>query len=638
MSTRQEAIQTYSKWNNIWYMMKEIKLAGWHYYGFLLFDILSQIAVPVILVFLPSRVVVLLQNQSNITAILLESSIWIVSILIIKFIKTYSHERIMLLASLLCDAHYWYKLQVHQLSCDVMELENAKQGELLDEIRNGLHDADGMGSYAGILGMYMYTELLVVNVVGFLIFSFFAGGLHPVLLVILIVTSSLNCYAKNHALRYEVTHMDDFWENTGRFWYLKEESRNMAKAKDIRMYQLYDIFREKLNQNTMEATYRYHDINIKHRTSDIIIRFSTLLQYGIAYGFMIYLMKQGSLSISSFVAYIGIVAGFSSWVSQIVLSYSRITSISTHISVYRNYIKDEEPQVTTSTAIPPITSVHEIRFEDICFGYDEHLIFDHFSLTLHKGEKLAIVGINGAGKTTLIKLLCGLYPLQGGRILLDGEDIATMDVEVYRRYLSILFQDFHILPFSIAENVACSWSEEYEQMDDNEFSTFIHRHFQMEPAGNAYDEQRVIDCLKQTKLYDDLKLEQGIHTPMTQILDSTGIELSGGQTQRLMLARALYKNAPILILDEPTSALDPIAESDLYEEYANLCEDKISIFISHRLSSTRFCDRILFLDHGKILEEGNHESLMRQNGHYANMYQIQSHYYQEEVERNEAGI
>lgn len=130
-------------------------------------------------------------------------------------------------------------------------------------------------------------------------------------------------------------------------------------------------------------------------------------------------------------------------------------------------------------------------------------------------------------------------------------------------------------------------------------------------------------------------LPRGIHTVLTQWLDEDGISLSGGELQRLMLARALYKNAPILILDEPTSALDPIAESELYEEYAKLCSGKISLFISHRLSSTRFCEKILFLENGKIVEEGTHDELMKKMGKYAKMFNIQSHYYQKEVEENE---
>lgn len=638
METRQVAIRTYTKWSNLWHMWKEIKLAGIRYYIFFIMDILAQILVPVSLVFLPARAVQLLQQSVSIISVLIEVASWISAILLINVMKTYCHERIKLLASLMCDAQYWYKIQQHQLSCDILNLENVEQRKLLNEIRHGLWERDGSGGYAGVIGMYINGEQLLVNTIGFLIFSVLAGGLHPILLVILIVTSLMNCYVKHQSLQYEVTHMDVFWDNADRFWYLKQESRNMAKAKDIRMYHLYDTFQTKLHKNTEEANQVYQDIMKHHRNANMFLRFSTLIQYASAYGFMMMMMKQGSLSVATFVAYIGIVAGFSTWVSNIVESYARLTSISTHFSVYRSYINDTCDEVSTKPSQVP-QSIQKIVFEDVSFGYGEKLIFDHFSLTLHASEKIALVGVNGAGKTTLTKLLCGLYPLTNGRILIDGIDIATMDQECYRACISILFQDFHVLPFSISENVACCWNSEYETMERNECSTFIQHHHASLHHHVIYDEQRVIECLKQTKLYEKVEtLEYGIHTPLTQNLDPNGIELSGGQTQRLMLARALYKNAPILILDEPTSALDPIAESELYEEYASLCDRKISIFISHRLSSTKFCDRILFMEHGCIVEEGTHEELMKKNGRYAYMYQVQAHYYQKEVEKYEAGI
>ena len=638
MLNRQEAIKAFSRWDNMWMILKEMKLAGYRYYLFLLIDLLIQLIIPILMVFLPARVVSLLQNNLDLNYLLIEISVWIIGILLLNFIKTYAHERITLLAFLMCEGIYWRKVQLYTLSCDLPKIENIEENTFLDEIRHTLHDNDGMGHFSGLLGMYVYGEIFIVSILGFIIYSLFAGNLHPLLLVVLFICSVINSVIKNNSLNYEQKHMDEFWENSNRFWYLKDESRNMAKAKDIRMYQLYNTFKNQLTLNAKEATDIYGDIMKHHAIGGLVIRFSSVLQYGVSYGLMIYMMQRGELSIVSFVAYIGIVAGFSSWINKIIESYSKISLISSHFSVYRSYInvKETEPVAIKSTP----KQVKEIRFDDVCFGYKNNLIFDHFNLVLKENEKIALVGVNGAGKTTLTKLLCGLYPLQSGRILVDGVDISTMDSKDYRDYISILFQDFHVLPFSLAKNVACTWeNSSLDSMHTNELKRLFDKMDVASSIEGIYDEEKIIRCLKRAKLFDKVvSLPKGIHTPLTQILNPDGIELSGGQTQRLMLARALYKDAPILILDEPTSALDPIAESELYEEYASLCENKISLFISHRLSSTRFCDRILFMENGAILEEGDHDSLMNLNEKYAEMYQIQGHYYQKEAKKNEAGI
>ena len=214
------------------------------------------------------------------------------------------------------------------------------------------------------------------------------------------------------------------------------------------------------------------------------------------------------------------------------------------------------------------------------------------------------MGLNGAGKTTLVKLLCGLLDPTEGRVLLNGQDIRTFDRAEYYRLFSAVFQDYSLLCTTVAENVA-------------------------QTASNI-DEERVWKCLQKAGLTEVIQaLPQGIHTHVGRDVFLDGVLFSGGQTQRLMLARALYKGSPILFLDEPTAALDPIAEDDIYRKYSAMTEGKTSLFISHRLASTRFCDRILFLDQGKIAEEGTHEMLLALGGGYAKLFEVQSRYYQE---------
>lgn len=646
MLSREEARKQYTLLQNMKYALSDMKIIGYRYYIYLLLDILIQIIVPFLLIQIPAQVVRLLQNKIVIEKLLLYILVCISGILILNLVRTFSHQQIDNMVFVLTEVQYWRKLNKKVLSCDLKQLEDDEEQERLHEVRSSLQDQDGVDHFAGIRGFYFYGSNLIINVMGFLLYACLAGRVHPLLLVILVLTAVMNCFAKSKAIRYQFNHISTFWENTRKFWYLKRESINTEKTKDIRMYHMYNWFESELDTNTKVAKEVYNDIQRRHCYANVVVKITSLIRDGFAYGFLIYQLMNGSMEVAEFLFYIGVVAGFGIWVSQIVDSYAYLRKINDGIALFRAYIKGEkeesEEDTYTEQAIPK--TCHTITFEDISFGYDEIMIFDHFSLTINVGEKIALVGVNGAGKTTLMKLMCGLYTLNGGRILVDGQDIASLDKDLYYSYISILFQDVHVLPFSIAKNVSCAWttkemSEIEAKENDNPFSHAFTKLDSETLINNIYEEKRVVDALKQANLWEKIcTLPKGIHTSLTQILDVEGIQLSGGETQRLMLARALYKDAPILILDEPTAALDPIAESELYEEYADLCEGKISVFISHRLSSTRFCDRILFLEKGKIIEEGNHETLMNLNGKYANMYRIQSHYYQKEVERYEAGI
>lgn len=254
-----------------------------------------------------------------------------------------------------------------------------------------------------------------------------------------------------------------------------------------------------------------------------------------------------------------------------------------------------------------------IVLEDVSFAYKKEdgtsgeKILEHFNLTIAPGEKLALVGVNGAGKTTLVKLLCGLYQPDQGRILINGRSRAQMDPGEWYQMFSVVFQEQLVLPITIAENLSLRRREE---TDD-------------ERAWTALEKAGLSETFARQKLTLD--------TFMKKTISHKGIELSGGQQQRLMLARALYKDAPLLVLDEPTAALDPIAESEVYESYLQHSRGKTAIFISHRLASTRFSDRIILLDHGRIQEEGTHDQLMEMGGAYAHMYQVQSSYYEKEA-------
>ena len=232
------------------------------------------------------------------------------------------------------------------------------------------------------------------------------------------------------------------------------------------------------------------------------------------------------------------------------------------------------------------------------------MIIRNMSLTLRPSEKIALVGLNGAGKTTFVKLLCGFYDPDEGRVLLNGIDIREFNRQEYYDLFSAVFQEMSMLDLTVAEHVA-------------------------QTAVNI-DMDKVADCLEKAGLTAKVEsLPQGLQTHVGKIAFLEGVEFSGGEMQRLMLARALYKDGPVLVLDEPTAALDPIAENDIYMKYNEMTKGKTSLFISHRLASTRFCDRILFLQDGVISEEGTHEQLLSLGGEYAKLFHVQARYYQE---------
>lgn len=255
------------------------------------------------------------------------------------------------------------------------------------------------------------------------------------------------------------------------------------------------------------------------------------------------------------------------------------------------------------------TPPYELRLEGVSYRYPgaEKDTIHKLDLTVRPGENLAIVGLNGAGKTTLVKLLCGFLDPTEGRVLLNGQDIRPYNRRDYYKLFAAVFQDFSVLSATVAENVA--------------------------QCRTGIDEARVWHCLDEAGLTEKVQsLPKQLETQIGREVYEDGVELSGGQTQRLMLARALYKDAPVLVLDEPTAALDPIAENDIYQKYNEMTAGKTSLFISHRLASTRFCDRILYLKDGRVAEEGTHEELLKRGGGYADLFEVQSQYYREENE------
>lgn len=473
------------------------------------------------------------------------------------------------------------------------------------KLLNGASAATGGNSEATENVWTTLTDLLT-NVLGFIIYLMLLSELNLILAAIVVATTVLGFFVGKYLRGWGWRHREEWNTHRNKIQYVASEAEDLAFAKDIRIFglknwmeELYDGAVRLLDDFAArrEKVYLWADL------LDLVLSF---LRNGIAYLYLISYTLRNGLPASDFLLYFAAISGFTSWVTGILSQVTQLYKECLEISTVLEFIEYPEPFRFEGGRPIPVSDSYELTLENVTFRYPgtEKNLFENLNLTIRPGEKLAIVGLNGAGKTTLVKLLCGFYDPTEGRVLLNGIDIREFNRQDYYGLLSAVYQDFSLMDTTIAENIAV-------QSED-------------------IDEKRVRDCLRKAGLMEFVdSLPQGLESHVGRDVYLDGILFSGGQTQRLVLARALYKDGPILVLDEPTAALDPIAENDIYMKYNEMTTGKTSLFISHRLASTRFCDRIIFLADGKIAEEGTHIELLALDGEYAKLYEVQSRYYQE---------
>ena len=447
---------------------------------------------------------------------------------------------------------------------------------------------------------------LMTSCIGFIVYLALLTNLNLWLAALVAATTAVSYFASKRINEWGYLHRSEELELTKKIEYANKTATSREFAKDIRMFGLRGWL-EDLWGSTMRLYSAFcAKRERKYIWANIIDIVLTFLRNGIAYAFLIGITVKNGLPASQFLLYFAALSGFAQWVVEILDKLSVMHKQSLDISTIREFLDWDEPFDLNGgerIAFEP-NKQYEIRLDNVSFRYPkaDQDTLSHINLTVHPGEKLAIVGLNGAGKTTLVKLVCGFLDPTEGRILLNGEDIRKFNRNDYYALFSAVFQEFSVLDVTVKENVA--------------------------QCVDGIDETRVWQCIDKAGLTEKIQsLPKGIETHLGRRVFKDGVEFSGGQTQRLMLARALYKNAPILVLDEPTAALDPIAENDIYQKYNEMTHGRTSFFISHRLASTRFCDRIIFVDGGKIAEEGTHDELLKNGGGYAYLFEVQSKYY-----------
>ena len=462
---------------------------------------------------------------------------------------------------------------------------NVMSNSALDILRDTLLSAFAVLSFGGILSM-----------------------LNPLLVPVIGIPTVARYYINKHKMQW-VWNMADNWQTFDRqleyITYIGTDS-DFSAAKDIRIFgmqrwleKVYKrVFAKRLNWYEQQDEWSWYH-NVLGQIVGGIGNFAADI-------YVIWLVIDGQIGAGDFVLYFNSIFMLSDAVMQWCDKISAYQWLSNNICYAREYLEMEDCSAAPAGKALPDGKC-EIEFRNVSYTYSgaENPTIKNISFRLNKGERLAVVGLNGVGKTTLIKLMCGLYEPTEGEILLNGTPVNAFNRLEYFKLFSSVFQDIGVLPVTIAENISGRKAEDT-------------------------DYRRLHDCMKKSGIYEKvMSLPEKEHTRLCKTVYDDATDLSGGQMQKLALAKALYKDAPVLLLDEPTAALDPIAEQEMYLSYAQFAKDKSSVFISHRLASTRFCDRIILIADGGIAEEGTHAELMELGGTYAELFKMQSSYYNE---------
>lgn len=398
--------------------------------------------------------------------------------------------------------------------------------------------------------------------------------------------------------------------------YINRASMDRQAGKDIRIYRMTDWFLQKYDRalGDMDAIYRQiHNGAFLRAAGEAMAAF---LVNGFSYFYLIRLLVKGEISASGFVLYMGLVGSLSGYFAQLMGQLLVLNPVSVSVGYIRQFLALPESPDWSKEGVGR-GKLEELKregikveFQKVSYTYPggQEPVLHEIDLTIAPGEKLALIGLNGAGKTTLVKLLCGFYRPTQGRILINHIPVSDFGREEYFELISVLFQDATLLPMTMDFNLTGKAPEEI-------------------------DRKRLTWALKVSgflEKYQSLP-EKGESLLVREV--SGAVDFSGGERQKLLFARALYKEAPLMILDEPTAALDPIAENEMYLKFDEAAQGRTCVYISHRLSSTRFCDRILLMEQGQVKEEGTHEELMARGGRYRELFEMQSRYYREQEEQ-----
>ncbi len=483
----------------------------------------------------------------------------------------------------------WY----HEYSPEVQKTDRRADNAITNNHTAGVH-------------FPMEFSNMITQILSFLLFGSVVSLLHPAIILLLAAGCVLGAAGGKWEHRKNWEDRDIRNDLDKKIGYAAFGiSRDFKYAEDVRLYGMKKPMRDRLDRLFALRMAEQGKVERRGILAAIVQLLVILIRNGAAYIFLIGEAVRGNVDASSFVLYFSAITSLSEVMGGILGTINRVSEGAMQVSDFREAMEVED-RLNRGQGIPVPQGPFSIEFKNVSYQYPtgEKKVLDHISFRIEAGEKIALVGLNGAGKTTLTMLMCGLLLPDEGEILLDGHTLYEYNRDEMYALFGVVPQRFHLLPVSLARNIASAAEEE------------------------AIDRDRLADCIKLAGLAEKVaSLPRGADTLLGRELDEDGIELSGGETQKLLLARLLYKNPPCIILDEPTAALDPIAEDKMYRSYNEIAARATSIFISHRLASTNFCDRIFLLDNAGFAEAGTHEELMAAGGKYKELFEIQSKYY-----------
>ena len=562
--------------------------------------ILANCLIPVITAFLPKVIIEEIELGTGLKRLLLITGVMALALCLTQTMQKYL-ERMIYWNKFKMNTHFLRKVTKKALTTDYKNQENEHFRELQSESFSSCN-----GNFSGFIQTYDAMIMFFSNLLGFLAFAGILFTLNIRVILFICVTTLVSFLLNRKVLKWVEGNMDEKNGYEHGMQYIIETSNDVAAAKDIRLYNMKVWLSKRYNKYMEGLLNWYRRYTAKLFGVSAVDSGMSLIREGVVYLYLLYLVFNGDITVAGFVLYFNVVAGFSTWLGSLLGQINVLSRLNISMNRFRSYLEyPESYKREEGKAIKDTQNPGAIEMKNVSFRYsdDGAYIIKDFNLKITPGEHLAVVGLNGAGKTTIVKLIMGLNEPEKGSICYDGTDIREYDRDKYYEIFGAVLQDHSILPVTIAEIVV-----------END-------------AGMA-DREKVSECLKASGLKEKIgSLAGGIDSKYDKTFWDDGISLSGGEQQKLLLARALYRGSPVVVLDEPTAALDPVSENRLYETYDEMMKGKSTIFISHRLASTRFCNRIVLIEDGSIVEEGTHDELIRKKGRYYELYETQAKYY-----------